>query len=79
MTSDNPVDLSVLAEAVDFHCPFFATRDAIQVAELGEGDVEVAFSKYLRTQRTRSCLIAVCPSGPYVCRSARPHYRSPSI
>lgn len=36
------VDLSLLAEAVDFRCPFFATRDAIQVADHGEGDRELA-------------------------------------
>lgn len=42
MTSHDVVDVSLLAEAVDFRCPFFATRDAIQVADRGEGDQDLA-------------------------------------
>ncbi|MBT9555521.1 MAG: hypothetical protein IV100_05795 [Myxococcales bacterium] len=42
MNPHEAVDVSPLAEAVDFRCPFFATRDAIQVADLGEGDRNLA-------------------------------------
>ncbi len=42
MIQPDVVDITLLAEAVDFSCPFFATRDAIQVADLGEGDRDLA-------------------------------------
>lgn len=42
MQQQDLLDISLLAEAVGFQRPFFATRDAIQVADLGEGDRDLA-------------------------------------
>lgn len=42
MTPHDVVDVSLLAETVGFSCPFYATREAIQLADLGEGDRDLA-------------------------------------
>lgn len=42
MQQPDLLDISLLAESIGFQRPFFATRDAIQVADLGEGDHDLA-------------------------------------